>query len=79
VGTLLAVGHNPGFSDLANWLAGSGDAAGLNAMRLKYPTAALAILDFESDHWRDVRKGAARLKRFVTPAMLHDDLIDDPD
>lgn len=79
VKTLLAVGHNPGFAELAYWLAGSGDAADIDHMRSTYPTAALAILDFESDHWAEVRKGAARLHRFVTPASLRGDEDDDPD
>lgn len=79
VQTLLAVGHNPGFADLADWLAGSGDAEDLAHMRSSYPTAALAILDFDTEHWAEVRKGAARLHRFVTPAALRGDVVDDPD
>jgi phosphohistidine phosphatase len=77
--TLLAVGHNPGFAELAYWLAGSGDPAAINHMRSTYPTAALAILDFDTEHWAEVRKGAARLERFVTPAALRGDDEDDPD
>ena len=42
-------------------------------MRSSYPTAALAILDFDIEHWAEVRKGAARLNRFVTPAALRGD------
>ena len=78
VTTLLTVGHNPGFADLANWLAGSGETAELATMRMKYPTAALAVLDFDTAHWSDVRKGAAKLARFVTPGMLRG-VNDDPD
>jgi phosphohistidine phosphatase len=77
--TLLAVGHNPGFAELADWLAGSGEAEELGHMRASYPTAALAILDFETEHWAEVRKGAARLRRFVTPAALRGDVVDDLD
>jgi len=79
VQTLLAVGHNPGFAELADWLAGSGEAEALDHMRASYPTAALAILDFDTEHWAEVRKGAARLHRFVTPAALRGDVVDDPD
>ncbi|WP_457796233.1 SixA phosphatase family protein [Methylocystis sp. S23] len=79
VRTLLAVGHNPGFAELADWLAGSGEADELDQMRSSYPTAALAILDFDAEHWAEVRKGAARLRRFVTPAALRGDAADDPD
>ncbi|WP_424361777.1 SixA phosphatase family protein [Methylocystis parvus] len=79
VQTLLAVGHNPGFAELAEWLAGSGESEDLDHMRSSYPTAALAILDFETEHWAEVRKGTARLHRFVTPAALRGDVVDDPD
>jgi len=79
VGTLLAVGHNPGFAELAYWLAGSGEADDLALMRTKFPTAALAVLDFEIDHWSDVRKGGACLMRFVTPGILRGEANEDPD
>lgn len=79
ISTLLAVGHNPGFGDLASWLAGAGDPEELKLMREKFPTAALAVLDFETDHWEEVQPGGARLKRFVTPAILRGDAGDEPD
>ena len=66
VATLLAVGHNPGFAELASWLAGSGEAEDLALMRSKFPTAALAMLDFESDHWGGRRQG-----RGATCALRH--------
>lgn len=79
VTTLLAVGHNPGFSELAVSLAGDGNASEISALRSKFPTAALAILDFDTDEWASVGRGAARLNRFVTPATLRGDVADDPD
>ena len=79
VRTLLAVGHNPGFAELASWLAGSGEADELALMRAKFPTAALAMLDFEIDHWSEVRRGGARLMRFVTPGILRGEATEDPD
>lgn len=79
VATLLAVGHNPGFAELASWLAGSGEADELALMRAKFPTAALAMLDFEIDHWSEVRGGGARLTRFVTPGILRGEATEDPD
>ncbi len=79
VSTLLAVGHNPGFAELAVGLAGSGEAQDLQRLRSKFPTAALAILDFEAEHWETVGMSAARLNRFVTPAALREDGEDDPD
>ncbi len=70
VSTLLVVGHNPGFADLAVALAGSGDPEELENMRIKFPPAALAILDFDADCWSNVAQGAGRLYRYVTPDDL---------
>ncbi|PWB81507.1 MAG: phosphohistidine phosphatase [Methylocystaceae bacterium] len=77
--SVLAVGHNPGFAELAIALAGDGDPDDLFRMRSKYPTAALAVLDFDADEWDGVSLGEARLDRFVTPADLRGDVADDPD
>jgi phosphohistidine phosphatase len=72
VGTLLVVGHNPGFADLAVELAGEGDSKELHDMQTKFPPASLAILDFTVSCWAEVGKGAARLYRFVTPDDLRE-------
>ena len=74
--TMLVVGHNPGFCELADALAGAGDPNEILRMRIKFPPAALAILDFPSGGWVNVAKGAARLHRFVTPADLRDEADD---
>jgi len=70
VETLLVVGHNPGFSELASALAGAGDPAELKRLRMKYPTATLAVLEFSCDSWAQAAFGGATLARFVTPADL---------
>jgi phosphohistidine phosphatase len=70
VGSLLLVGHNPGFAELASALSGSGDSKSLSLMRSKFPTAALAIIDFDVAHWAEIALGRGRLERFMTPAML---------
>ncbi|WP_104665476.1 SixA phosphatase family protein [Ensifer adhaerens] len=67
VGTLLIVGHNPGMEDLAHELVGSGDPDLRMRMADKFPTAALAVLEFEAAGWRALLSGGARLVRFVTP------------
>jgi phosphohistidine phosphatase len=68
--TLLLVGHNPDIAALAAALAGGGDRRGLAAMRAKFPTAALAIIDFDAANWSSIAAGQGRLERFVTPAGL---------
>jgi phosphohistidine phosphatase len=65
--TVAMIGHNPGIQDLAIALAGSGE--GLERMRAKFPTGALAVLEFE-DPWRRLSRGGARLGSFVTPKDL---------
>ncbi|QGM44566.1 SixA phosphatase family protein [Methylocystis heyeri] len=70
ISTLLVVGHNPGFAELACALAGTGARENLARMQAKFPTGALAILDFSAGGWADIDMGAANLHRFVTPAEL---------
>ncbi|MGU3359837.1 SixA phosphatase family protein [Methylobacterium sp. M6A4_1b] len=70
VGSLLMIGHNPGLQELAMRLAGSGEKAGRRRLALEFPTAAVAVLDFEGDAWRSVAAGSGRLERFVAPKDL---------
>ncbi|MCP8937308.1 histidine phosphatase family protein [Alsobacter sp. SYSU M60028] len=66
VRTLVLVGHNPGVSDLARRLVGHGDRYAFARLRKKFPTAAIAVIDFPED-WPSVADGAGRLDRFVAP------------
>ena len=67
---LLLVGHNPGMHELALALAGSGDAAGRQALAHNLPTSGLAIFDFAVDDWDDVAFRRGRLVLFVSPKWL---------
>ena len=67
--SLLIIGHNPAIEDTALQLAGNRTAPAYAAMREKFPTAALAVLDFEGD-WRALRAQAAHLAAFVRPRDL---------
>lgn len=73
-GSLILVGHNPGMEDLASSLATdrlSPRAKNwLDALEEKFPTAALAVLDFKIDRWRDMQPGEGALKAFVRPKDL---------
>jgi len=76
--TLLVVGHAPGIPDLALMLAGAvppaagdagdgaGPAADFERMTVKFPTAAIAVLEFTGT-WRRLGPGTARLVSFATP------------
>jgi phosphohistidine phosphatase len=71
VRTLLIVGHDPAVQALTIELAGQqpGDEA-LARVRIKYPTAAVAVLSF-SGSWSDLSPGQARLAEFVAPDDFH--------
>jgi phosphohistidine phosphatase len=78
--TLLIVGHDPAVPELALALAASQPAnAGalrdaeppgvFDRMRVKFPTAAVAVLEF-TGCWDKLVPGSARLTRFVIPRDL---------
>jgi len=79
-GTLLLIGHNPAIEDLALMLAapstdpgaggrGATNPGGLDRMRAKFPTAAIAVLE-PAGTWHGLAPGQARLTAFVTPRDL---------
>ena len=65
VPSVMVVGHNPTIQDLTLELAGSGDD--LASVRLKFPTAALAILEFDRKRWERLDRGGAELAGFLVP------------
>jgi phosphohistidine phosphatase len=74
VQTLLLVGHNPGVERLAAALAREPvrrkERDRFDLIEEKFPTAALAVLDFAVLHWRDVTPGQGELIDFVRPRDL---------
>jgi phosphohistidine phosphatase len=70
VRSLMMIGHNPGFEELASSLVSHGDRYAAARLNQKYPTCGLAVLDFAIDDWRDLVLRSGRLDRFVTPASL---------
>lgn len=74
VSSLMVVGHNPGLEETATLLARepvrSKERARHEALEEKFPTCALAILDFDVGRWRDVLQGTGRLVDFVRPKDL---------
>ncbi len=71
--TLLVVGHNPGLQSLALALAGSGSGKARRSLAEKFPTAGLAVIDFDLPDWKSLSPGSGRLERFVTPRSLGGD------
>lgn len=77
-GTVLLAGHNPGLEDLIlDLVADDGLCALRNAVEEKFPTAALAVLQFHDDDWRRTGPGAL-LSRFVRPRDLDPELGPEP-
>jgi phosphohistidine phosphatase len=71
---LMLVGHNPGMEDLATALAREPvrrkESDRFDLIEEKFPTAALAVIDFAVSHWRDVRRGQGEFVDFVRPEDL---------
>jgi phosphohistidine phosphatase len=70
IDSAMLIGHNPGLQDLALRLAGSGPE--VTRLRRKFPTAALATLEFEGG-WHELAPGSAELVAFVRPKDLKRD------
>ncbi|MDB5733474.1 MAG: phosphoglycerate mutase, partial [Alphaproteobacteria bacterium] len=71
---LMIVGHNPGLELCATQLAREPvrrkERTRYEALEEKFPTCALAILDFDVGRWRDVELGTGKLVDFVRPRDL---------
>jgi phosphohistidine phosphatase len=67
VPSVMLVGHNPSMERLALDLANGG--ADLAELAAKYPTGALATLEFDGP-WSELEPDAARLAGFVKPRDL---------
>jgi len=66
----LLIGHNPGLADLANNLAEPPAGNGrLSPAGLRFPTAAVAIFEFDED-WPALSPGHARLLAYTAPGDL---------
>jgi len=75
-GVLMVLGHNPGIEQLALGLASAPLEKKLrkrySAMDEKFPTCALAVIDFDVARWADVAPGQGELDAFVRPKDLEE-------
>ena len=68
---VMLIGHNPGMEHLAMVLAGpASKRKALAKLHAKFPTAALAEIEFEAESWKDLARGSGRLNRLVWPKDL---------
>jgi phosphohistidine phosphatase len=65
----LLIGHNPGVSELASTLIESAGDDTPGTPGLRFPTAAVAVLEFSGD-WAGLSLARARLVAYTTPADL---------
>ncbi|MDQ0473050.1 SixA phosphatase family protein [Labrys wisconsinensis] len=70
VGTLLVIGHNPGLELTAALLIGGGAERLRDRLGEKFPTAALAVIEFHEGGWADIGQGRGELALFLTPRDL---------
>jgi phosphohistidine phosphatase len=70
VDRLMILGHNPGIGDLAVYLTGAGDPDSVDRMSRKFPTGALAVLEYRGEQWAGLSRGSCRLVEFVRPRDL---------
>jgi phosphohistidine phosphatase len=61
VETLVLIGHNPGLEELVLALAGDGLDDTLERVRVKFPTAAVAVLAWRGTGWEALAPGTALL------------------
>lgn len=73
-GTVMVIGHNPGLEELATLLAREPvrrkERERRDVLEEKFPTCALAVLDFDIERWRDIQPGEGALVDFVRPRDL---------
>ncbi len=67
---VLIIGHNPLVHMTAMNLAGDGADDGRARMGAKYPTGALAFLEFRGGDWGHIAPASGSLSAFVTPSDI---------
>lgn len=69
--SLLLVGHNPGLEDLVLLLVpDSAEDQARDQVEEKFPTASIAEISFQVDHWEDIRPNSGTLSLFLRPRDL---------
>ncbi len=71
-GTLMVIGHNPAIQATAVRLIGGGEPGLAQEISAKYPTAGLAVIDFDTDDWAAVSPHSGHVSAFIKPRDLED-------
>jgi len=72
---LLVIGHNPAIQATALSLVGSADDKTALQIAAKFPTGALAVIDFDARKWGEIQPKSGRLEAFFRPRDLEE--VDD--
>ena len=71
---LMYIGHNPGLENLARMLmrkpAAATEERRAAALKEKYPTGAVAVVEFAVKEWAEIEPGEGTLADFITPAEV---------
>lgn len=70
--SVMIVGHNPVSQELVLELTGNGDPEDLAKVEAKFPTGALAVLQFRATRWSSALPGAGTLTDIALPRELMD-------
>jgi len=69
--TVILIGHNPGFEDVATEFAGRGTPAEARQSLTKgFPTAGIAVIESRSASWAEVAAGHGRLLALIRPRAV---------
>jgi phosphohistidine phosphatase len=69
-GTLMVIGHNPAIQATALILTGGGEPGLAADVAAKFPTGALAVIDFEAPGWTDLSPHSGHVAAFLKPRSL---------
>jgi len=77
VGALMVIGHNPGMEDCARALVRPPEDRKLrkryDSMSAKFPTGALAVIDFDIESWSGIGGWTGELELFMRPKDLREE------
>lgn len=68
--TLMLIGHNPAIQETATALIGHGNPELTRQIAEKFPTAGLAVIDFDIFNWSGLQPGSGRIVAFFRPREL---------
>jgi len=66
----MIVGHNPGLQHLILALTGEDDASLRRRVAAKFPTAAVALVEFAAPRWAEIAEGSGSIRELIVPKDL---------